>query len=201
MGHATGTNRHFFSQDKFMLHGCTFCGIRGHSQSRCRHRLAQQYPLKNHKTGTPTPPQSESAPGKLIGRANVPYGNRSEGKDIVVGSIGREPFVENMMKVRIFQHRFDALVDTGANISAISEETLRKIQTTQKIQIHPPRVGEVKIADGAKITAIASINIPIQSETKTIYYQDFMVFKTLAQDIILGIDFLTKNKAVLNFEE
>jgi hypothetical protein len=107
--------------------------------------------------------------------------------------------VENMMNVRIFQHRFDALVDTGANISAISEETLRKIQTTQKIQIHPPRVGEVKIADGAKITAIASVNIPIQSETKTIYYQDFTVFKTLAQDIILGIDFLTKNKAVLNF--
>jgi hypothetical protein len=70
-----------------------------------------------------------------------------EGKDIIVGNIGREPFIENMMRVRVFQHRFDALVDTGANISAISEEALRKLQKTQKIQTHPPRVGEVKIAD------------------------------------------------------
>jgi hypothetical protein len=131
----------------------------------------------------------------------VPYSNSSGVKDILVGNIAREPFIENMMRVKVFQHRFDALVDTGANISAISKEALDRIKTTQKIKLYPSWVKEVKIADGAKITAIASINIPIQSETNSVYYQDFTVFETLAQDIILGMDFLTKNKAILNFGE
>jgi hypothetical protein len=120
---------------------------------------------------------------------------------MIVGRIASEPFLENMIKVRIFQHTFDALVDTGANISAISKDALNKIRTTQKIKTYPSMINEVKIADGAKITAIASVNLPIKSETNTIYDQDFTVFETLVQDIILGMDFLTKNKAILNFRD
>jgi hypothetical protein len=92
-------------------------------------------------------------------------------KEMIVGKIASEPFFENMMKVRVFQHKFDALVDTGANMSSLSKDALNKIRTTQQIKTYSSMINEVKIADGAKITAIASANLPIKSETNTIYDQ------------------------------
>src|SRR2546425_1719072 len=105
----------------------------------------------------------------------------------------------NKVQVKIFNHFVTALIDTGCMQSVLSERLL------QRLRLFPDKleVGDTQClfgANGSRIQIIGKIVISIKLNGLTIPY-DFLVAKQLTHDLILGHDFLTETKALINYSD
>ena len=94
--------------------------------------------------------------------------------------------------------RFNALLDTGSAISAINSETLNKI----KIHEDKLKNSEISFITGAGGTA-HTVNGKIELELKIgglKFNQIFYVIQDLCKSLILGTDFMEKQKACIDWD-
>ena len=89
------------------------------------------------------------------------------------------------------------MLDTGASVSLIHENTLRRL----KLKLHPLSQGQPKLL-------ISVLNKPLEilGETEAVIdvhslkiYYKFVVVKFICHNVIIGADFLTAAGAVVDF--
>ena len=91
--------------------------------------------------------------------------------------------------VQIGKSKCNALIDTGASKSVMSEEYFQQLMLPDLRQIYNI---DIKSASGSKIKT-TGINTCTFSIGKHHYTFDFVVCKNLSRPFILGIDFLRQN--------
>ena len=106
------------------------------------------------------------------------------------------------IQVTIESKHFRTLVDTGSEISVIAENILSELRECNK---------NIPVLPVARVTVIGVTGVRSKRVTKQIHLNflingidfdnTFLVVKGLSLDIILGNDFLQRNRAVINFKE
>ena len=90
-----------------------------------------------------------------------------------------------------------ALIDTGADVSGISQRTVEiNPRLMQHIYRKEPRI--CVSVNKTPLRSPYSLLLPIHIEGKVVH-QELHVISNLIHPLLLGVDFLKKNKAVLNF--
>ena len=84
----------------------------------------------------------------------------------------------------------NALVDTGATKSCISEKYYQNVPLTK---IHFIRNISMRSAPGSNLTPLGLINCSFELG-KIKFNSDFIVYKNLTRPLILGRDFLMQNR-------
>ena len=104
------------------------------------------------------------------------------------------------VKVKVWSFFYDALIDTGATISAIESNVLKGLRDNRIPMVARKVRMKCSLANGQKvfIKKQVSIDITIQDTTLPV---TFLVFPTLSKPIILGSDFLHRHKATISFSE
>ena len=83
----------------------------------------------------------------------------------------------------------NALIDTGATQSCMSEKYYKKLQLAK---IHLLQNVNVKLATSSNLAPVGLVNCTLElGETK--FSSDFIVCKNLTRPLILGRDFLIRN--------
>ena len=67
-----------------------------------------------------------------------------------------------MTHVKVFNQGLDALIDTGASISAISKDMLIKIARERKIRTTESTVKAIIAANGQEMAPLAMVTLPVQ---------------------------------------
>ena len=104
---------------------------------------------------------------------------------------------KNLIKVKLRGKTFRALIDTGSTISAISESFLNQIQP-QSVKLKTSQVTTIRTAAGTQHGVIGLINLSIEIGDLA-FEHDFHVIPKLMQNIIIGMDLLSKNRAFIDF--
>jgi len=91
------------------------------------------------------------------------------------------------------------LVDTGACVSAIDEQLVRKIYGSQPDRITDGLVPSVKTVNGEKVPVLRKIDVPVKLNG-IVYQTQFHVIQSLAHEVILGRDFLQEHGAVIDLK-
>ena len=110
------------------------------------------------------------------------------------------PLIDNMVKIRVLGTHFHALIDTGAGVSAISQDTFCKLQKIRSINVDKSKTSHIQLADGSLVKTQGNVTLQIKIDQGT-YEENFCILPELGQDIILGMPFLTKYSAKLNFSQ
>ena len=92
-----------------------------------------------------------------------------------------------------------ALADSGAAISCLNHQAYLKAGLQRNFPLRTPSIGLVKGVCGTPINVLGSVTIPIRIAQLELT-QTFHVLDAIQHDIILGLDFLTEQKACLNFD-
>lgn len=107
------------------------------------------------------------------------------------------PLNKNTIKVQIGAKQIDALVDTGASISCISQQFLQKC--LKNVKIDKTVQNNIMTACGTRYPVVGKVEIKL-NVNELILYQEMTVLENLAYNVILGIDFLSSNKVNICFE-
>ena len=102
----------------------------------------------------------------------------------------------NSCLIYIGKTRWRALIDTGADISVISEKMYKKLQKKRKII---PNSQVLQGAGGAPLHVKGITEITFKLGNKE-YSQKCYVIKEASRNLILGVDFLKKNQARIYFD-
>ena len=106
-------------------------------------------------------------------------------------------FNDNVVPLTFCDTTVCSLLDSGAAINCISLNTLHRIQPNPIIL---PATGSFKTASSAPIIATGKITLSFTLGTHCLT-EDFHVFPSLTQPIILGRPFLSHTKAIMDFEK
>ncbi len=106
------------------------------------------------------------------------------------------PLTKNTIHVKVKQVRTTALVDTGASISCVSERFLSKVGYGPA-HYHPCSLTEVIGVGGEKHPVLGVISLGINVGNLLISHS-FYVFKHIHHPLILGLDFLDKNRVIVD---
>ncbi|UYV71083.1 K02A2.6-like, partial [Cordylochernes scorpioides] len=87
----------------------------------------------------------------------------------------------------------EGLIDTGAMVSCIDEELVKKLE----LKIIPDKNLKLKSADDQKLNAIGKSRVKFKINKKE-YEIEMIILKKCNPVIILGDDFLSQNKALIN---
>ena len=102
----------------------------------------------------------------------------------------------NSCLIYVGKTRWRALIDTGADISVISEKMYKKLK--KKVRIKP--VSHVLQGAGGKPLQVKGITEITFKLGKKEYSQTCYVIKEASRNLILGVDFLKKNQARIYFD-
>ena len=91
----------------------------------------------------------------------------------------------------------NALIDTGATRSCMSETYYRKLQLHR---IHILSNIHVRSATGSNLSPLGIVNCTFELG-KTEFKSDFIVCKNLTRPLILGCDFLMRNQVTVRYSE
>lgn len=91
------------------------------------------------------------------------------------------------------------LVDTGACVSAIDEQLVRKIYGSQPDRITDGLVPSFKTVNGENVPVLGKIDVPVKLNG-IVYQTQFHVIRSLAHEGILGRDFLQEHGAVIDLK-
>ena len=94
----------------------------------------------------------------------------------------------------------ELLVDTGACVSAIDEQLVKKIYGSQPASMTDGFVPSVKTVNGERVPVLGMIEVPVKL-AGTLYQGQFHIMPSLTHEVILGRDFLQKHRAVLDLEK
>ena len=115
---------------------------------------------------------------------------------LISASVGQNSEMQNLIKIRVANSSAMAMVDSGAHISAISAEFyfkyLSKVPLEKAFLI-------VNGISGTMLKVKGKINISVEIGRLRLQ-QSFYVIENFKHNIILGLDFLTNQKASLNFD-
>ena len=104
------------------------------------------------------------------------------------------PYVD----ISIGTHPFHTLLDTGSQLSLVSEKFVELLEPSLVRPAEKQKVTLVS-ASGHKLKPTRSVKIRI-TLGKVRMYHDFVVVDGFNHDMILGIEFLNVRKALLDFE-
>ena len=93
----------------------------------------------------------------------------------------------------------ELLVDTGACVSAIDEQLVRKIYGSQPACITDGFIPSVKTINGEIVPVLGKIDVPVKLNG-IVYQSQFHVMQNLAHEVILGCDFLQEHGAVIDLK-
>ena len=105
---------------------------------------------------------------------------------------------DNLINVRIFDRKVSALIDTGSDVSIISESLLNNIRKLRKCKLFKSSYKIVTLPDGRTLPILGCLRIPVFFTNRAITMQVY-VLKELKQDLIIGHDFLRRNGAIIDF--
>ena len=105
----------------------------------------------------------------------------------------------NRVQVSMFNLSVQALIDSGAAVSCISEEFYQYVQSnSQKAHLQRSTIHHVKGVSGQSLLVCGEITIPIVLNRLTIHHT-FQVIRKLSRPVILGVDFLSQHKTSINW--
>ena len=111
----------------------------------------------------------------------------------------------NFIKVQVKTTHVWALVDTGAQVSAISQKLFEQLALHMNLEIEPSSLCNASTAAGNKMPILGQTQIAfnILNGKKRCYRSvyKFQIIPGLSHDLILGIDYLTKHKAKMDFSK
>ena len=93
----------------------------------------------------------------------------------------------------------EILVDTGACVSAIDEQLVKKIYGSQPARIADGFIPSIKTVSGEKVPVLGKIDVPVKLNG-IVYQSQFHVIHNLAHEVILGCDFLQEHGAVIDLK-
>ena len=107
------------------------------------------------------------------------------------------PLDKNFISVYIHDRKTNALVDTGAGISCMSDTFFRSIPSRCRPPLNTPTYNQVTGVGGEILPTMGMASLPVQVNGE-FYSQKFHIFPNLHHHLILGDDFLTTYKATIN---
>ena len=93
----------------------------------------------------------------------------------------------------------ELLVDTGACVSAIDEQLVRKKHGSQQTHITDGFIPSVKTINGEEVPVLGKIDAPVKLNGN-VYQSQFHAMQNLAHEVILGRDFLQEHGAVIDLK-
>ena len=97
---------------------------------------------------------------------------------------------------------YKTLIDTGSEISVVSENVLGELQRVNKNIPSLPVAGVTVVGVTGVISKRVTKQVQLNIFLNGIEFENtFLVVKGLNLDIILGNDFLERNKAVIDFNK
>ncbi|KAL1454493.1 hypothetical protein WDU94_010736 [Cyamophila willieti] len=115
--------------------------------------------------------------------------------DYPVYTIGK--YAMSAISVKVFERETTVLVDTGAGKSVAS---LDLIHTLPKVKwIEDSKNVTLRTAGGESLDIVGKVSIPIRIRG-TVLPMDVYVIKNLVPEVLIGMDFISKYKAKLDFE-
>ena len=101
---------------------------------------------------------------------------------------------------RLQGHPVDLLIDTGACISAINENLVKKIYGREyAAKVTDGLVPSVNAISGDRVPVLGQIDIPVEI-SGVVYHSQFHVMQNLPFEAILGSDFLVEKDAVIDLK-
>ena len=91
------------------------------------------------------------------------------------------------------------MLDTGAQISCMSYDVFKKSGLSEQFELQSSDLEYVLGVSGTPVKVMGTTEIPL-TICKLQLIQKFYIFEKFRQPIILGVDFLVKQKAKVNFE-
>ena len=91
------------------------------------------------------------------------------------------------------------LVDTGACVSAIDEQFLKKTYGDVSLNMSDGPFSSVKTVSGEDVPLLGKVTVPLHLNGRQ-YPCEFHVMQNLAYDAILGRDFLQENRALIDLD-
>ncbi|CAC5373433.1 unnamed protein product [Mytilus coruscus] len=101
--------------------------------------------------------------------------------------------------VTIGTTRTKALIDTGANISVMNRNLLDKTSYA-KVPLQPGAMKQVIAANGNHVQVLGKLSITLHIGNKQ-FTQTVHILDQLHHSLILGVDFMRKNGAFINFQD
>ena len=102
------------------------------------------------------------------------------------------------MQVKFGKHTVQCLVDTGAEISAMSKHLLN--QVAPNATIRPSNLSNIVGVCGEVHRVLGQVELPFECEGLQ-FQQVFQIFEHLHVSILVGIDFMTANNVTVKFGE
>ena len=104
------------------------------------------------------------------------------------------------MPVYVNNVHISALIDTGSSVNIMSRDVYDSIPNSCKLPIDQSTCSEVLLANNAKlvIDGTAKVSVRINGDIHDVV---FHIFASCTHPIILGMDYLRKNKVVLDFSK
>ena len=106
-------------------------------------------------------------------------------------------FKRPSLAVKLFSKEIKGLYDTGADVSCLNEKIFRTIPVDARPKKIPGNSAVCRSASGSALSISGKYLIPIEIGRKK-FLHEFLIVKNLEENLILGIDFILKNR--LNFD-
>ena len=183
--HHNCNNRNRFSRSssKHLRRKCYNCQKHGHIASQCR----QKRPFH---TSNSTVKHAGGIKVNTSSMLNKPSLSNMEIDDFKVSN-------NNMINVDIYNHKIPALIDTGATNSVICTTLLKKIPKLNRLRISKSQHRSINLPSGHQLPIIGTIVIPVRFGNRCIN-MPVHIIRNLHKNLIIGMDFLTKHKAVVD---
>ena len=104
---------------------------------------------------------------------------------------------KNLVKITMHDCPTKALIDTGADISCMSEKFFRSLPSKFKPSYDKPKFNFVSGVGGEKHPILGKVSLNFKIDEYE-YNHDFHIFKHLHHHVIIGNDFLVPHKAIVN---
>ena len=139
---------------------------------------------------------SATATTASSGKLEEPHTEKEKnGQIYVLQSSENCPYID----IHIGTHQFRTLLDTGAQVSLVSEEFLKLCDPQFVKPSKNAATINLRSATGHSLEASEVVKIRV-TIGKVRMYHDFLVVKDFKHDMILGVDFLNNRKAILDFD-
>ena len=96
------------------------------------------------------------------------------------------------VQISILNKQVEAVCDSGASVSCLSEKLFNPINENDEVKIHPSAT-RLSSANQMPIQNKGTVSVPIKIGPKT-FEHTFYVLIEAASDCLLGLDFLESNK-------
>ena len=108
------------------------------------------------------------------------------------------PLENNLIQVNIGKQTCSGLIDSGATISCVSEHIYRR--SFKNVEIMPSSLAHIVGVCGEVHKVLGQVTLPFRIDGVVLEHT-FQLFEKLHQPLILGMDFLKRNKAKIDLEQ